>query len=61
MLLEHSLGMTSEAEAIRRAVDVVVREGYRTPDIAAPGARMVGCKAMGRLVRERLESAEADV
>lgn len=60
MLLEHSLGMTSEAEAIRQAVDAVVREGYRTPDIAAPGARMVGCKAMGRLVRERLESTEAE-
>src|SRR5215469_8178008 len=51
MLLEHSLGMTSEAEAIRQAVDAVVREGYRTPDLSAPGAKMVGCKAMGRLVR----------
>jgi 3-isopropylmalate dehydrogenase len=60
MLLEHSLGMSSEAEAIRQAVDVVVREGYRTPDLAAPGTRMTGCKAMGRLVRERLESAEAE-
>ncbi len=59
MLLEHSLGMRAEAETIRQAVDVVVHEGYRTPDLAAPGARMVGCKAMGRLVRERLESAES--
>jgi 3-isopropylmalate dehydrogenase len=60
MLLEHSLGMGSEAETIRQAVEAVIREGYRTPDLAAPGAKMVGCKAMGRLVRERLESAEAE-
>ena len=29
-------------------------------DLAAPGAKMVGCKAMGRLVRERLESNEPE-
>ena len=60
MLLEHSLGMQSEAEAIKQAVEAVVRDGYRTPDLAAPGAKMVGCKAMGRLVRERLESTELE-
>jgi 3-isopropylmalate dehydrogenase len=60
MLLEYSLGMRSEAETIREAVEAVIREGNRTPDLAAPGARMVGCKAMGRLVRERLESAEPE-
>ncbi|SRR5579875_395283 len=60
MLLEHSLGMAAEAETIRQAVEAVVRQGYRTPDLAAPGTRMVGCKAMGRLVREHLESAEAE-
>jgi 3-isopropylmalate dehydrogenase len=60
MLLEHSLGMSAEAGTIRQAVEAVVRQGYRTPDLAAPGARMVGCKAMGRLVREHLESAETE-
>jgi 3-isopropylmalate dehydrogenase len=60
MLLEHSLGMRAEAETIRQAVEEVVRQGYRTPDLAAAGARMVGCKAMGRLVREQLESAETE-
>jgi 3-isopropylmalate dehydrogenase len=59
MLLEHSLGMRAEAEGIERAVEGVVREGYRTRDLAGgPGTKMVGCKAMGRLVRERLENAE---
>ncbi|HLH75449.1 MAG TPA: 3-isopropylmalate dehydrogenase [Candidatus Binataceae bacterium] len=59
MLLEHSLGLRSEAERIAQAVEAVVREGYRTPDIAAPGTKPVGCKAMGRLVRERIENQEA--
>jgi 3-isopropylmalate dehydrogenase len=60
MLLEHSLGMRAEAETIRQAVEAVIREGYRTPDLASQGAKMVGCKAMGRLVRERLESADPE-
>jgi 3-isopropylmalate dehydrogenase len=56
MLLEHSLGMRAEAEQINRAVEAVIKDGYRTPDVAGPGAKLVGCKAMGRLVRERIES-----
>ncbi len=62
MLLEHSLGMRAEAELIVNAVEAVLREGYRTKDIqaGAPGAKLVGCKAMGRLIRERTESQESD-
>ncbi|HVA68828.1 MAG TPA: 3-isopropylmalate dehydrogenase [Candidatus Binataceae bacterium] len=60
MLLEHSLGMRSEAEEIERAVEAVVHEGYRTRDLGGgAGTQVVGCKAMGRLVRERIESVEA--
>jgi len=60
MLLEHSLGMRSEAEAIERAVEAVVHEGYRTRDLGGgAGTQVVGCKAMGRLVRERIESVES--
>ncbi len=61
MLLEHSLGMRTDAELIERAVEAVVREGYRTRDLHAGGTtKLVGCKAMGRLVRERVESLEAE-
>jgi 3-isopropylmalate dehydrogenase len=56
LLLEHSLGMRSEAEQIVQAVEGVVHDGHRTRDLGGTGARMVGCKAMGRLVRDRLES-----
>lgn len=60
MLLEHSLGMPAEAELIEGAVETVLREGYRTPDLAGAGSKRVGCMAMGRLVRERIESFETE-
>jgi 3-isopropylmalate dehydrogenase len=60
MLLEHSLGLRAEAEIIGQAVEGVLREGYRTRDLGGgAGTKMLGCKAMGRLVREKLEGAEA--
>jgi 3-isopropylmalate dehydrogenase len=62
MLLEYSLAMRAEAELIQRAVESIVRDGYRTRDLHAGGGttKLVGCKAMGRLVRERIESLEAE-
>ena len=60
MLLEHSLGMRPEAEVIEQAVDAVVKDGHRTRDLAGgSGTKTVGCKAMGRLVREKIESFDA--
>jgi len=58
MLLEHSLGLRAEAELITQAVDTVIKEGHRTRDLGAPGTKFIGCKAMGRLVREKLEASE---
>jgi 3-isopropylmalate dehydrogenase len=61
MLLEHSLGMRAEAELITQAVESVLRDGFRTRDLGTgAGAKMVGCKAMGRLVRERIESLDGE-
>jgi isocitrate/isopropylmalate dehydrogenase len=49
--------LKTEADQIAQAVEAVVREGFRTRDLGTgSGAKPVGCKAMGRLVRERLES-----
>jgi len=60
MLLEHSLGLRAEAEIITNAVEAVVHEGNRTRDLAGgAGTKAIGCKAMGRLVREKIESLEA--
>jgi len=61
MLLEYSLGLKAEAELIAQAVEAVVRDGYRTRDLGSgPGARVIGCKAMGRAVRERIEALQPE-
>ena len=50
----YSLGAVDAAAAIEQAVSSVVAAGHRTADIAAPGERVVGCREMGRLVRNAL-------
>jgi hypothetical protein len=32
-----------------------LNEGYRTADIQESGGRLVGCKEMGRLVRDAID------
>jgi len=54
MMLRYSLEQPAAAEAIEAAVAAVLAEGYRTPDIAAPGTRVVGCREMGAVVAARL-------
>jgi len=55
MLCRYSLASPATAEAIEGAVSGVLAAGYRTADLAARGEAVVGSRAMGRLVRERLE------
>jgi 3-isopropylmalate dehydrogenase len=47
MLLRHSLGLEVEARAVEDAVDRVLVEGHRTPDIAAPGTHVLTTEEMG--------------
>jgi len=47
MLLRHSLGLTEEAASMERAVDQVLAQDYRTPDIAAAGSSVVSTVEMG--------------
>ncbi len=54
MMLRHSLGLTAEADAIEGAVDAVLDEGVRTPDIEHTGSEVVGTQVMGDLVVEKL-------
>ena len=46
--------LAEEADAVERAVDAVLAEGWRTPDIAAPGQEFIGTQEMGRRIREAL-------
>ena len=50
MMLRYSLGLDEEADAIERAVDGVLAEGYRTPDISADGGDVVGTTRMGDVI-----------
>jgi len=54
MLLRHSLRLEAEAQAIEDAVERVLAQGARTPDIAVPGDRTVGTEEMGERVVEAL-------
>jgi 3-isopropylmalate dehydrogenase len=56
MLLRYSLGAAAAADENERAVSAVLEAGHRTADLAGPGEKAIGCKAMGGLVRERIGS-----
>lgn len=58
MMLRHSLDQGAAADRIEQAVEVVLDNGYRTADIDEQGARRVGCREMGRLVREQIEAVK---
>ena len=50
MLLRYSLDEEVAADAIEAAVEKVLNDGYRTPDIATEGSRRVGTSEMGDAV-----------
>jgi 3-isopropylmalate dehydrogenase len=54
MMLEIALGLPQEAEAIDRAINQVLRDGYRTPDIYTEGTTKVTTAEMGTLTAERI-------
>jgi len=55
LMLRHSLNQGEAAGRIEKAVEDVLNEGYRTTDIQAKGCRLIGCREMGRLVREKID------
>ena len=54
LMLRHSLDQGAAADRIENAVEAVLNGGYRTLDIQERDCRPVGCKEMGRLVREKI-------
>lgn len=50
MLMRYSLDRADVAEAIEKAVEDVLEQGLRTPDIYTEGTTKVGCDAMGDAV-----------
>jgi 3-isopropylmalate dehydrogenase len=54
MLLRHSLGLSAEASSIEKAVSGAITDGARTPDIAAPGAKVYSTREVGDAILARL-------
>ena len=46
---------TTLGEARDRYIDAVLKDGWRCGDIMQGGGKLVGCREMGRLIREKIE------
>ncbi len=55
MMLRYSLNQEQAAERLEKAVEGVLGEGYRTADLKEAGCRLVGCREMGRRVKEKID------
>lgn len=54
MMLRYSFDLGKEADAIEKAVDDVLNDGFRTGDIMSEGMKCVSCTEMGDLVAARI-------
>lgn len=57
MMLRTTFNLAAEADAVETAVESVLGQGYRTPDLAWSGETKVGTTEMGNLVVKEIESA----
>ena len=55
MMLRESFGLHSEAALVEESIAEVLRLGFRTFDVAAPGATVVGTEEMGRRIAGAVE------
>jgi len=59
LMLRESFGLETESQWIEDAIDRVLDRGYRTADIAEPGARSVPGSVFTAKIREQLRAAPA--
>lgn len=50
MMLKYSFDMDQESECIEKAVDMALKQGYRTGDMMSDGMTKVGCTQMGDII-----------
>ncbi|HEY1025701.1 MAG TPA: 3-isopropylmalate dehydrogenase, partial [Sphingobacteriaceae bacterium] len=58
LMLEISFGLKEEAQAIYSGVDLILKEGFRTQDIANPAtpiSKILGTAQMGAMILEKLK------
>jgi len=56
-LLEESFGLGELAAAVRTGTQAVLADGWRTPDLLAPGCTPVGTRELGKRIAERAHAA----
>ena len=54
MMFRYSFKLAEEADAIERAVDQALADGWRTADIAGPGESVIGTRKMGEVIRANI-------
>ena len=54
MMLRYSFDLTEEADAIEKAIEKVLADGFRTADIYTEGTKKVGTKEMGDEIVSRI-------
>ena len=54
MMLRFSFGLGEEADAMEKAINAVLDDGYRTGDIYVEGLKKVTCSEMGDLIASRI-------
>jgi 3-isopropylmalate dehydrogenase len=57
LMLRHSFGLESEAQAVEKAVAAAIDVGCVTPDIAPRGARSYSTEEVGRAIAQALSAA----
>ena len=55
MMLRYSFDLDQEAEAVEKAVERVLKDGYRTIDIMSEGKTLVNTAEMGDLICDRIK------
>jgi 3-isopropylmalate dehydrogenase len=55
MMLRDAFGLSLEADWVEQSLPRVLAGGYRTPDIAEPGARAVGGSVFTEILREEMQ------
>lgn len=61
MMLHETFGLKAEAAAIVEAIRATWREGWRTPDVMAPGRRLAGTEEFSARVVDHLAGAKEAV
>lgn len=58
MMLRYSFGYGAEADAVEKAVDAALADGYRTADIMQDGMKQIGTEEMGDIIVKALANTQ---